>query len=119
MKPAIDPDKLAAEIAADAEILKALADNGDIAAMPRPIDLHFKGPQEKIEALAEDAETLGFAFVEFGEYEDGDIAVDFIVEGTTDAEAMAALVRRALEIEITHGVEFDGWGCEAQTGNAN
>ena len=31
--PTIDPDKLAAEIAADAEVLQALAENGDIASL--------------------------------------------------------------------------------------
>lgn len=118
-KAQIDPEKLAAEIAADAEILKALAENGDIASAIRPIDLHFKGPQDAIEALVEDSEELGFEFIEFGEYEDGDIAADFLVQGTTEAAAMAALTKRALEIEITYGVEFDGWGCEAETGNAN
>ncbi len=117
--PQVDPAKLAAEIAADAEILKALAENGDVASMVRPIDLHFKGDQDAIEALAEASEELGFEFVEFGEYEDGDIAVDFLVQGTTEPEAMAALTKRALEIEITFGVEYDGWGCEAQSGKAN
>ncbi|MCG2840311.1 ribonuclease E inhibitor RraB [Sandaracinobacter sp. RS1-74] len=117
--PTVDPAKLAAEVEADAEVLKALAENGDIASVVRPIDLHFKGSQEAIEALVEDSEELGFEFLEFGEYEDGDIAADFIVEGTAEPAAMAALVERALQIEITHGVEFDGWGCEAQTGNAN
>ena len=117
--PQIDPDKLAAEIAADADVLKALAENGDIASLTRPIDLHFKGSQEAIEALVEDSEELGFEFIEFGEYEDGDIAADFLIQGTTEAAAMAALTKRALEIEISYGVEFDGWGCEAHTGNAN
>ncbi|WP_199554725.1 ribonuclease E inhibitor RraB [Sandaracinobacteroides hominis] len=112
----IDPDQLAAEIAADAEILKALAENGDIASLPRPIDLHFKGSPSRIEALAKAAEELGLEFVEFGEYEDGDWAADFTLDGTTEPEAMAALTKRALEIEISHGVEYDGWGCEARTG---
>ena len=117
--PMIDPDKLAAEIAADAEVLQALAENGDIATLVRPVDLHFKGSQEAIEALVEASEELGFEFIEFGEYEDGDIAADFIVESTVEPDVMAALVKRALEIEQVYGVEFDGWGCEAQTGNAN
>jgi hypothetical protein len=30
---------------------------------------------------------------------------------------MAALTRKALEIEVSHGVEYDGWGCEAKTGS--
>ena len=114
--PAIDPARLAAEIAEDAEILAELAENGDIASLNRPIDLHFKGSQDRIEALVEAADELGLTFVEFGEYEDGDIAADFILQGTTEPAAMAALTRRALEIEIAYGVEYDGWGCEAHTG---
>jgi regulator of RNase E activity RraB len=114
--PQIDPEQLAAEIAADAEILQALAENGDVATLVRPIDLHFKGPQDKIEALAEAADDLGFEFVEFGEYEDGDWAADFTIEGTTEPEAMAALTKRALEIEQAYGVEYDGWGCAAYDG---
>ena len=50
--PTIDPEKLSAEIAADAEVLQALAENGDIATLVRPVDLHFKGSQEAIEAQA-------------------------------------------------------------------
>ncbi len=115
---AIDPARLAAEIAADAEILAELAENGDIASIVRPIDLHFKGSQDAIEALVEASDGLGLSFIEFGEYEDGDIAADFTIESTTEADAMAALAKRALEIEIAHDVEFDGWGCEAQTGPA-
>lgn len=114
--PQVDPEKLAAEIAADAEILHALAENGDVATIVRPIDLHFKGPQDRIEALADAADELGLEFIEFGEYEDGDWAADFVLDGTTEPAAMAALVKRALEIELAHGVEFDGWGCAAETG---
>ena len=117
--PLIDPARLEAEIADDAEILAELADNGDIAAIARPIDLHFKGTQDAIEALVEASEDLGLTFIEFGEYEDGDIAADFTVEGTTEPAAMAALTRRALEIEIAYSVEYDGWGCEAQTRQPN
>ncbi len=114
--PEIDPAQLAAEIAADAEILQALAENGDIATLVRPIDLHFKGPQDRIEALAQAADDLGFEFIEFGEYEDGDWAADFSLLGTTEPQAMAALTRRALEIELAYGVEYDGWGCAANDG---
>ncbi|MBS3960974.1 MAG: ribonuclease E inhibitor RraB [Sandarakinorhabdus sp.] len=114
--PKVDPDHLAAEIAADAEILQALLDNGDVNTLVRPIDLHFKGPQDRIEALADAADVLGFEFVEFGEYEDGDWVADFVVEGTTQPADMAALTKRALETEQAFGVEYDGWGCAAHDG---
>jgi regulator of RNase E activity RraB len=113
----IDPARLAEEMAADAEVLADLARNGDIAELPRTIDVHFKGPQEAIENLAEDAQGLGFRFIDFGEFEDGDWAADLQCDGPVTPDALRALITRALEIEISHGVEFDGWGCLAETGS--
>ncbi len=112
----IDPDQLAEELAANEEVLSDLAENGDIATIERGIDLHFKGDQTNIEMLANNAETLGFRFLGFAEYEDGDLSADLQIDSTSDREAIAALTRRALEIEILHAVEFDGWGCHAETG---
>ena len=111
----IDPARLAEELAAN-EVLMALAANGDIAELSRVIDVHFKGSQDDIEALAEDAGSLGFRFIDFGEFEDGDWAADFQIDGPVTRPAMTALIARALEIELSHGVEFDGWGCAAETG---
>jgi regulator of RNase E activity RraB len=114
--PGIDPARLAEEVAANEEVLLALAANGDIAELQRTIDVHFKGPQDEIEALAEEAQGLGFRFIDFGEFEDGDWAADLQCDGPVTRDALKALITRALEIEITHGVEFDGWGCAAETG---
>lgn len=113
----IDPARLAEELEANEEVLLALAANGDIATLPRTIDVHFKGPQEAIEQLAEDIQSLGLRFIDFGEFEDGDWAADCQVDGPVTREALKALITRALEIEISHGVEFDGWGCPAETGS--
>jgi regulator of RNase E activity RraB len=112
----IDPKRLAEELEANEEVLIALAENGDIAALPRTIDVHFKGAQDAIEQLAEDAQGLGLRFIDFGEFEDGDWAADCQVDGPVTRPALKALIIRALEIEISHGVEFDGWGCAAETG---
>jgi regulator of RNase E activity RraB len=112
----IDSARLAEELEANEEVLADLAANGDIAELPRTIDVHFKGSQDAIEALAEDAQVLGFRFIDFGEFEDGDWAADCQVDGPVTRDALKALITRALEIEISHGVEFDGWGCEAETG---
>jgi hypothetical protein len=113
----IDPKRLAEELAADEEVLAELARSGDIAELSRVIDVHFKGSQDDIEALAEDAEALGFRFIDFGEFDDGDWAADFQVDGPVTRAALSALITRALEIEISHGVEFDGWGCNAESGH--
>ena len=115
----IDPKRLAEEMAADMEVLADLRRNGDIAELSRTIDVHFKGPQDEIENLAEDAQGLGFRFIDFGEFEDGDWVADLQVDGPVTPDALRALITRALEIEISHGVEFDGWGCQAETGSAN
>ncbi|MFZ4109569.1 MAG: ribonuclease E inhibitor RraB [Polymorphobacter sp.] len=114
----IDTKRLAEELEANEEVLIALAENGDISELPRTIDVHFKGAQEAIESLAEDAQGLGMRFIDFGEFEDGDWAADCQVDGPVTRDALRALITRALEIEISHGVEFDGWGCGAETGSA-
>ncbi len=114
---AVDPRRLAEELDANEEVLLALAANGDVAELPRTIDVHFKGPQVAIETLAEDAQGLGMRFIDFGEFEDGDWAADCQVDGPVTRQALKALITRALEIEISHGVEFDGWGCAAETGS--
>ena len=112
----IDPKRLAEELDANEEVLIALAENGDIAELSRAIDVHFKGPQEAIENVAENAQDLGFRFIDFGEFEDGDWAADLQVDGPVTRDALKALITRALEIESSHGVEFDGWGCAAEMG---
>lgn len=113
---AINPARLAEELEANEEVLEALAANGDVAELSRTIDVHFKGAQDDIENLAEDAQGLGFRFIDFGEFEDGDWAADLQCDGPITRDALKALIIRALEIEISHGVEFDGWGCAAETG---
>jgi regulator of RNase E activity RraB len=115
--PEIDPARLAEEMAADESVIVELAKNGDIAALPRTIDVHFKGDQDAIERLARDAPILGFRFIDFGEFDDGDWAADLQVDGPLTVEARTALITRALQIEISHGVEFDGWGCAPETGS--
>ncbi len=112
----IDPTRLADELAADRDVLESLAANGDISSIARPIDLHFKGPREAIEELAEDVEALNLRFVGFNVYEDGEWSVDLQTDGTTDFASIEQLTRKALEIEISHDVEYDGWGCVNQTG---
>jgi hypothetical protein len=33
-----------------------------------------------------------------------------------DEQSIRALTRKCLQIELLFDVEYDGWGCEAQTG---
>jgi regulator of RNase E activity RraB len=115
----VDPARLAAEMEADADVLAALAANGDIASIARPVDLHFKGRQDLIVTLGDDADALGFEFVQFNEHEDGEWSVDFNLISTIEPHVLAKLTERALEIEAAYGVDYDGWGCVAQNGHKN
>ncbi len=115
--PAVDPKRLAAELEADAEVLRALAENGDIAELVRDVDLHFKGAEPDIVALGDEAEDLGLEFIQFNEYEDGEWSVDFRLQSSIEPDIMARLTHRALEIELAYNVEYDGWGCAVQSGH--
>ena len=112
----IDPTRLADALAADRDVLESLAANGDISSIIRPIDLHLRGARDAIEQLADDVEGLSLRFVGFNVYEDGAWSVDLQMDGTTDFASIGQLTRKALEIEISHDVEYDGWGCVNQTG---
>ena len=109
----IDQRRLSEELKADEEVLASLAANGDDSSVVRPIDVHFKGPQPLVEALADDAAKLGFRFIGYSEYDDDDLGVDLQVDSRTDRASIAALTRLALQIEQSHDVEYDGWGCPA------
>jgi hypothetical protein len=113
----IDPTRLADALAADRDVLESLAANGDISSITRPIDLHFKGARDAIEQLAGDVEGLSLRFVGFNVYEDGAWSVDLQMDGTTNFAPIEQLTRKAVEIEISHDVDYDGWGCVNQTGS--
>jgi len=113
----IDPQRLADELEADRDVLRSLSENGDVNTIVRPVDLHFKGARQSIKALADDAEELGFRFVALNEHEDGEWSVDLQIDITTEYSSIEKLTRQALEIEASHDVESDGWGCSAETGS--
>ena len=112
----IDPKRLADELAADRDVLRSLASNGDKCELVRPIDLHFKGRKSSIEALANDAVDLGLHSQGVGQYEDGQWFIDMKIDGTTELQSIELLTKKALAIELSHFVEYDGWGCIAQIG---
>ena len=96
----IDLMKFAMEIAADSEVLEDLAANGDIATLVRPIDVHFKGSEEAVQALRADVEALGFRFIGFGAYEDGDSAIDLQIDGTTEPDEPKTFPKRTMLIWV-------------------
>jgi len=115
--PAIDPDRLEQEWEADREVLAELVANGDKPALPRAIDVSFRGPPEALDELADAAEELGFEVLESEAADDGGDPYLFLeIEQAADEASIRALTIRCIEIEARFGVEYDGWGCQAQTG---
>jgi regulator of RNase E activity RraB len=113
--PDVDPARLAEEWAADKDVLKSLADNGDRAEIVRPVDISFRGDDAALERLEDDAEELGFSVIEREETEDG-LCLFLGCEQSAEEAAIKALTLKCLQIEILYGVEYDGWGCTAEDG---
>ncbi len=59
-----------------------------------------------------------FGFVELDrEQDEGRATLSLLeCEQAVDEQSIRALTLKCLQIEILCGVEYDGWGCEAETG---
>jgi regulator of RNase E activity RraB len=117
--PAVDPDRLEQEWLQDQDVLANLAENGDRADIPRAVDVSFRGKPETLEMLSETAAEFGFDFLDIEESEDGDPWLFLVREQCTDPESIRSLTTTCLQIEAMFSVEYDGWGCTAQTGLAH
>lgn len=117
--PQVDPARLDEEWKADSDILRQLAANGDKARTPRPIDVSFKGDDEGFERVLSVASQFGFVELDREIDEDGAHYLFLECEQAVDEESIRALTRKCLQIEMLFGVEYDGWGCEAQTGTVH
>jgi hypothetical protein len=118
--PKVDPARMEQEWAADQDVLRNLAANGDRASVKRAVDVSFRGPEENLERLSEAAKSLGL--VELDREEDaegGEPYLFFERFQAVDAQSIKDLTRLCLQIEIMFDVEYDGWGCEAQTGTVH
>ena len=114
--PQVDPARLEAEWQADKDILVQLAANGDRARMPRPIDVSFRGTDEDFERVLNVASQFGFVELDREIGEDGEHYLFLECEQAVDEQSIRDLTRKCIQIEMLFGVEYDGWGCEAQTG---
>lgn len=114
----IDPVRLEAEWQADQEVLANLVENGDRPEIARPVDVSFSGTRDALDRLAEQADELGFDFLDLEESEDGELCLFLVREQPADAASIRALTETCLQIEETFGVEYDGWGCPAVDGEA-
>lgn len=113
--PPVDPKRLEQEWQADQDVLANLRQNGDRPDLLRAVDVSFRGPPDVLERLTETAEELGFDFLETEESEDGDPWVFLVREQAADDESIRALTTVCLQLEAMFSVEYDGWGCPAQT----
>jgi regulator of RNase E activity RraB len=117
--PPADPVRLRQESEADEDVLRSLSENGDQADLSRLIDVSFRGAEEALNDLEEAAEELGFVVIEREASEDGDLFLFLGREQPADPDSIKALTATCLGIETAFGVEYDGWGCVAQSGTAN
>lgn len=114
--PQVDPARLAAEWEADRDVLANLAANGDKAHIRRPVDVSFMGSDKDFDRVLEIASQFGFVELDREQDEDGALYLFLECEQAVDEQSIRALTLKCLQIEILCGVEYDGWGCEAETG---
>lgn len=118
--PPIDPVRMEQEWAADQDVLRNLAANGDQASIRRSVDVSFRGSEANLERLSEAAEELGLT--ELGHEDDeqgGDPWLFLERVQAVDEKSIRALTELCLQIEQLFDLEYDGWGCEAQTGTVH
>jgi len=113
--PEVDPDRLEDEWLADQDVLANLAENGDKPEIVRAIDVSFRGDDESLSDLAAQAPSFGFSVLEREEAE-GETFLFLACEQGTDEASIRALTLKCLQIELLFDVEYDGWGCTAETG---
>jgi hypothetical protein len=109
----IDPQRLAAASAFDADVLRALKEHGDVPSIVRPVDVTFVGTPDKVRSLQDQIRSLGWRFVQRTQLNDGREALDVQRDQRTDAGSIQRLTKTALTIEAHFDVEYDGWGTEA------
>jgi regulator of RNase E activity RraB len=110
----INPERLAAELLADADVIRSLRESGDVSSIVRPVDVRFVGDQEQIGALRVKIGNLGWKFIQTVALGDGSLALDAQREQTTDAAAIRVLTEEALRIETENNIHYDGWGTVAK-----
>ncbi len=117
--PQVDPARLEAEWEADKDILRQLAASGDKAHLRRPVDVSFRGDEESFEQVLAIASQFGFVELDREVDEEGDQFLFLECEQAVDEQSIRDLTRKCIQIEMLCGVEYDGWGCEAETGSVH
>ena len=100
----------------DREVLRQLKDNGDNAAIARPVAHFFYGEREQLYDVAERLEKPGWDEVELAQGEDDFRLVATKITDLSDAavETMIAEVREAVAgLDVT----YDGWETSVEKAN--
>lgn len=108
-----DPQRVEKELAADADVLRSLRDNGDVPGISRPVDVRFIGAAASIAALENRIGSLGWRVVQRVPTGDDSEALDVQRDQTTEPAEIRRLTEAALAIESRYGVRYDGWGTVA------
>jgi regulator of RNase E activity RraB len=109
----VDPQRIENELAADADVLRSLRDDGDDPNIVRPVDVRFVGERANIAALEARIGSTGWRVVQRVTVDNRSEALDVQREQATDPASIRRLTEAALEIEGRYGVEYDGWGTVA------
>ncbi len=110
METEINPERLAAELRADEDVVRSLKLNGDVPMVVRPLDVRFRGVPERIKKFGESLEGKDWILVQIIPLNISEVAIDVKRDQTTEANALRALTIWALQIEARFGIEYDGWG---------
>ncbi|MDB5707903.1 MAG: hypothetical protein JWN66_5019 [Sphingomonas bacterium] len=111
----VDPRRLAAELAADADVVRSLRQNGDVPTIVRPVDVRFVGIADRVAKLVDAAPNLGWRVIQTVAQQDGTVALDLQRDQSTEGPALRALTEEALRTEAMFGVRYDGWGTAAES----
>lgn len=111
--PNIDSARLAAEFAADADVIRSLQGTGDTPSVVRPVDVRFVGDLNKIEALKAAISGLKWRVLQVVAVSGTEWACDVERDQSTDEAAIRSLTEDALQIEVEWDVRYDGWGTVA------
>lgn len=108
--PSIDPARVEAELAADADVLRSLNENGDKPAIIRPVDVRFVGSAANIARLQKAVGLIGWRIIQRAPIDGGEEALDVQRDQTTDLAAIRGMTETALGLEAKFNVRYDGWG---------
>lgn len=112
----LDPARLQREIAADADVVRSLESNGDLHELNRSVEVRYKGPRKNLLTLTAFLKRQGWRTQPPVKLNGKEYALDNRHVQNTEPLKLIALTTASLKIDHVFGVDYDGWGCVAQTG---